>query len=120
MSHGSRESTPDLKHAGDLGNIQADQTGRAVFKFNDSYLKVWDIIGRSIVVTENSDDLGKFDNSQSPIDGNSGKRLACGIIARAAGIFQNYKKICACDGVTLWEERDRPLAGANRREKSSL
>lgn len=41
-------------------------------------------------------------------------RLACGIIARSAGLFQNPKQICACDGVTLWEERDRPLAGKGR------
>lgn len=42
-------------------------------------------------------------------------RLACGIIARSAGLFQNPKVICACDGVSLWEERDRPLAGPGRR-----
>lgn len=41
-------------------------------------------------------------------------RLACGIIARSAGLFQNPKQICACDGVTLWEERDRPIAGKGR------
>lgn len=41
-------------------------------------------------------------------------RLACGIIARSAGLFQNPKQICACDGITLWEERDRPIAGKGR------
>lgn len=41
-------------------------------------------------------------------------RLACGIIARSAGLFQNPKQICACDGVTLWEERERPIAGKGR------
>lgn len=45
-------------------------------------------------------------------------RLACGIIARSAGILQNYKKICACDGVTIWDERDKPLAGGNRSVKT--
>lgn len=44
-------------------------------------------------------------------------RIACGIIARSAGILQNFKKICACDGVTLWDERDKPLAGVNRSQK---
>lgn len=38
-------------------------------------------------------------------------RLSCGIIARASGLFQNTKKICACDGVTLWDERDRSVTG---------
>ena len=46
-------------------------------------------------------------------------RLACGIISRSAGLFENTKKICACDGVTLWEERNRPLAGPNRRQQPS-
>lgn len=35
-------------------------------------------------------------------------RLACGVISRSAGLFENTKKICACDGLTLWDERDRP------------
>lgn len=38
-------------------------------------------------------------------------RVACGIIARSAGLFQNSKKFCACDGNTLWE--DKPLANTN-------
>ena len=28
----------------------------------------------------------------------------CGIIARSAGLFHNTKKVCTCDGVTIWEE----------------
>jgi copper chaperone for superoxide dismutase len=56
------------------------------------------LIGRSIAVTSSK-----------------GLNLGCGIISRAAGIFQNWKRICACDGVTIWDERDRPLAGAGRR-----
>lgn len=46
-------------------------------------------------------------------------RIACGIIARTAGLFQNPKQICACDGVTLWEERDRPIAGKGRSKAST-
>ncbi len=33
-------------------------------------------------------------------------RLACGVIARSAGLFENMKKICSCSGKTLWEERE--------------
>lgn len=108
--------------SGDLGEIKSDQNGRAKFKFSKNSIpvifvvfsqkkdlisinsQVWDIIGRSICVQENREN-GKTDEN----------RIACGIIARAAGIFQNYKKICACDGVTLWDERDVPLAGAKRK-----
>ena len=31
----------------------------------------------------------------------------CGIIARSAGLFHNTKKVCTCDGVTIWEEEAR-------------
>ena len=33
-------------------------------------------------------------------DGNCGTGVACGIIARSAGLGENTKKICACDGVS--------------------
>lgn len=112
--HGGPESDIDERHAGDLGNIEADESGRAKFRFIDRVLTVPEIIGRSIVVTENADDFGKAGNDASLIDGNAGRRLACGIIARSAGILQNFKRICACDGVTIWDERDKPIAGGDR------
>ncbi|KAG4081157.1 hypothetical protein HA402_014605 [Bradysia odoriphaga] len=74
--------------------VSSDTNGQISFRILDSHLNVSDLIGRSVVL--------------SKVGGN--ERLACGIIARSAGIFENYKKICACDGVTLWEERDRTLA----------
>ncbi|XP_076829069.1 copper chaperone for superoxide dismutase [Brachyhypopomus gauderio] len=111
--HGGPEDTE--RHVGDLGNILAAADGRATFRLEDSQLKVWDVIGRSMVVDSGEDDLGKGNHSLSSTTGNSGERVACGIIARSAGLFQNPKQICACDGVTLWEERDRPLAGKGRR-----
>ncbi|AWO97434.1 putative copper chaperone for superoxide dismutase [Scophthalmus maximus] len=104
------------RHAGDLGNIVAGPDGRASFRLEDSQLKVWDVIGRSLVVDAGEDDLGRGPPPLSRQTGNSGERLACGIIARSAGLFQNPKQICACDGVTLWEERDRPIAGKGRRK----
>ncbi|XP_070570243.1 copper chaperone for superoxide dismutase-like [Ptychodera flava] len=104
----------ERRHVGDMGNIEADETGRAKFRLEDRLIKVWDIIGRSVVVHANADDLGRGNNPQSKIDGNSGSGIACGIIARSSGLFQNPKKFCSCDGVTIWEERDRPLAGPGR------
>ncbi|KAJ9593961.1 hypothetical protein L9F63_014602 [Diploptera punctata] len=113
--HGSPADKETERHAGDLGNVEADSNGRARFRIADNVIKVWDVIGRSVVVTEQPDDLGRGEHANSVTDGNSGKRLACGIIARSAGMFENSKRICACDGVTLWDERDRPLAGPGRR-----
>lgn len=72
--HGSPNDDDKHRHAGDLGNIRADDTGRASFRFMDSVLEVWDIIGRSVVITQNPDDLGKGSNELSSIDGNSGDR----------------------------------------------
>ncbi|XP_063241222.1 copper chaperone for superoxide dismutase [Bacillus rossius redtenbacheri] len=114
-SHGGPEDDPNSRHTGDLGNICADETGRATFRLTDRVLKVWDIVGRSLVVTDGPDDLGRGGSPRSSQDGNSGRRLACGIIARSAGVFDNPKQICACDGVSLWDERDRPLTGPGRR-----
>ncbi|XP_065510232.1 copper chaperone for superoxide dismutase [Caloenas nicobarica] len=94
------------RHAGDLGNIWADAEGRATFRMEDSRLRVGDIIGRSVVVAAGEDDLGRGCHPLSRVTGNSGPGLACGVVARAAGLFQNPKRICSCDGRTLWEERD--------------
>ncbi|XP_041563733.1 copper chaperone for superoxide dismutase isoform X1 [Drosophila elegans] len=115
--HGSPTSAATERHAGDLGNIRADESGRATFRFVDPVLEVWDIIGRAVVITDAPDDLGRGGHERSLVDGNSGERIACGIIARSAGILENFKRICACDGVTLWDERNKPLAGKERSQK---
>ena len=47
--------------------IIADDRGRAEFKFADKLVKVTDIIGRSIVVAEGSDDLGKGNQPMSKV-----------------------------------------------------
>ncbi|XP_028371672.1 copper chaperone for superoxide dismutase isoform X1 [Phyllostomus discolor] len=113
MSHGGPQDAD--RHRGDLGNVHADADGRATFRIEDEQLKVWDVIGRSLVIDEGEDDLGRGGHPLSKITGNSGKRLACGIIARSAGLFQNPKQICSCDGLTIWEERGRPIAGEGRK-----
>ena len=52
----------------------ADETGRVTFRIMDNLLKVRDIIGRSLVITEKADDLGKGETPSSKVNGNSGKR----------------------------------------------
>ncbi|EDM12428.1 copper chaperone for superoxide dismutase, isoform CRA_d [Rattus norvegicus] len=115
-SHGGPQDTD--RHRGDLGNVHAEASGRATFRIEDKQLKVWDVIGRSLVVDEGEDDLGRGGHPLSKVTGNSGKRLACGIIARSAGLFQNPKQICSCDGLTIWEERGRPIAGQGRKDSA--
>ena len=118
VRHGSPEQGEQERHAGDLGNIMADQQGRASFRLVDRVLKVWDIIGRSVVVSSHEDDLGLGKGARSHVDGNCGPGAVCGVIARAAGVGQNYKKICACDGVSIWDERNKPMAGDSRSSQS--
>ena len=65
------------RHAGDLGNIVADDYGIAHYERVDTVLKLNGpntIVGRSIIVHANPDDL-----TTQPT-GNAGGRLACGVI----------------------------------------
>uniref|UniRef100_A0A8C4X042 Copper chaperone for superoxide dismutase n=1 Tax=Eptatretus burgeri TaxID=7764 RepID=A0A8C4X042_EPTBU len=104
-------------HGGTHGE-PADENSVSQFCWVLRSLKdVWDIIGRSLVVTEREDDLGKGNHELSLVTGNSGEGVAWGIIARSAGLFQNPKRICTCDGVTLWEEREKQIAGKGEQHK---
>jgi Cu-Zn family superoxide dismutase len=65
------------RHAGDFGNIEADASGKVHVELNDKELRLSganSIVGKSVVVHEKEDDL-KTDPS-----GNSGARIACGVI----------------------------------------
>lgn len=81
---------------GDLGSIFSDATGSSSFRMENNNVKVWDIIGRSVVIKSKL-----FPKAQS------WTKLACGIVARSAGVFENFKRICACDGTTIWDERTK-------------
>jgi len=78
--HGGPES--EEHHVGDLGNIEANENGRA------SLLKIYidpnltlngpnSIIGRAVIVHSGEDDL------TSQPTGNAGSRVACGVIGIA-------------------------------------
>lgn len=69
-----------LRHAGDLGNIYADNTGNAKLRMQDSVINlngIKSIIGRAVVVHKGEDDL------KSQPTGNAGARVACGVIGIA-------------------------------------
>jgi Cu-Zn family superoxide dismutase len=67
-------------HAGDLGNIEFNKEGNCMMKFTTNKFTVQEIIGRSIIIHEDEDDVGKGDNEESLKTGNSGKRIACAVI----------------------------------------
>ena len=76
------------RHLGDLGNIKPDSNGDVNKTMYDTKIKLSgknSIIGRSVVIHANRDDLGKGGDAESLKTGNAGKRIACGII----GISKN-------------------------------
>lgn len=79
---GAPHGGPDdaKRHAGDLGNIKADASGKAVLKRVDKMLSLNganSIIGRAIIVHAAPDDL------KTQPSGNAGARIGCGVIGIA-------------------------------------
>jgi Cu-Zn family superoxide dismutase len=73
--HGGLESKE--RHAGDLGNIEANDNGVATFNIKVPGLKLASIVGRSIVVH------GKADDLKSQPSGAAGPRVGIGVIGIA-------------------------------------
>lgn len=85
--HGGAPGTTGPRHTGDLGNIAMPGGGKLLLK-KEYFLKgvsCDDLIGRSVIVHADQDDLGKGDHSDSKTTGHSGKRIACAVIGRAEG-----------------------------------
>ncbi|CAH0384568.1 unnamed protein product [Bemisia tabaci] len=73
----------EVRHAGDLGNVIADSDGVAKVNITDKQISLngpLNIIGRTLVVHEDPDDLGKGGHELSKTTGNAGARLSCGVI----------------------------------------
>lgn len=73
----------ETRHVGDLGNVQFDETSTAALDFVDNVVTLRgrnSILGRSLVLHENEDDLGAGDDEGSKLTGNAGGRVACGVI----------------------------------------
>jgi Cu-Zn family superoxide dismutase len=69
------------RHVGDMGNVDADASGKAKLEYLDHQISLTNdqgsVIGRSVVVHAKADDL------KSQPAGDSGARIACGVIGRA-------------------------------------
>lgn len=69
------------RHVGDMGNVEADASGKAKLEYLDHHISLTNdqssVIGRAVVVHAKADDL------KSQPAGDSGARIACGVIGRA-------------------------------------
>ena len=74
----------EVRHVGDLGNVEAGEDGKAVVDMEDHLIMIYgdsaNVVGRSVVVHAGVDDLGKGGNEESLKTGNAGARVACGVI----------------------------------------
>ena len=80
------------RHVGDLGNIKTDERGNGYLATEDERISLFganSVLGRSVVVHQLEDDLGRGDGEESTISGNSGTALACGII----GLCDKFKNM---------------------------
>lgn len=83
--HGAPDA--EVRHVGDLGNIEADASGIAKVNLSDSLISLSgpnSIIGRTVVVHADVDDLGLGGHELSKTTGNAGGRIGCGVIGLAA------------------------------------
>jgi copper chaperone for superoxide dismutase len=88
------------KARGVLGTIEVGKSGIGSV-FLDKPVQVWEIIGRSMVISkarEGSDSFPEKLNKDDP-------DTLVGVIARSAGLWENDKAVCSCSGKTVWEER---------------
>ena len=75
--HGAPDAAE--RHVGDLGNLEADNTGKAHLELKSNLLKFsgeTSILGRGVIVHE------KVDDWSQPV-GNAGGRVACGVVGVA-------------------------------------
>jgi Cu-Zn family superoxide dismutase len=69
------------RHVGDMGNVEADASGKTKLDYVDHQMSLTNeltsVIGRSVIVHAKADDL------KSQPSGDSGARVACGVIGWA-------------------------------------
>ena len=88
---------PDSKdrHVGDLGNIEFDSRGVARIYREDRLVKLRgtkaNVIGRSVVIHADPDDLGMGGHADSLTTGHAGKRIACAVIGYSKEMFTDKR-----------------------------
>lgn len=78
VTHGG--PTDEVRHNGDLGNIESDEFGVAIVDIEDPLVTLFggeSVMSRSVVVHLGRDDLGLGQNEGSLTTGNAGPRIGC-------------------------------------------
>jgi copper chaperone for superoxide dismutase len=89
----AKKTSPPRVAKGILGVVEVGKSGLGSV-FLDRPIQIWEMIGRSIVVSKKTDQFEKEDPD-----------TFVGVIARSAGVWDNDKTVCSCSGKTVWEER---------------
>ncbi len=84
---------------GVFGTVRVGKGGTGS-AFLDRPVSIWEIIGRSMVVSKQAD--GPFSKEDPD--------TLVGVIARSAGVWDNQKTVCSCSGKTVWQERKEQQA----------
>ncbi|KAI1945329.1 copper chaperone, partial [Ophidiomyces ophidiicola] len=84
---------------GVFGQVVVDARGKGNV-FLDRPVAVWELIGRSMVVSRDRSGPFKADDPNTIV----------GVIARSAGVWDNDKMVCSCSGKNVWQEREEQLA----------
>lgn len=94
----AKQAAPPRPAKGIFGTIEVSQSGLGSV-FLDKPIQIWELIGRSIVVSRKQDNFDREDPD-----------TLVGVIARSAGVWDNDKTVCSCSGKTVWEERKEQAA----------
>lgn len=95
--YGKNHGCPGKKerHVGDLGNLSTNKKGEAKYTFYDDVIKLRgtkaNIIGRGLIIHEDTDDCGDGGFPDSLKTGHSGNRIACAVIGYSKLMFETTK-----------------------------
>lgn len=94
----AKQASPPRAAKGVFGAIEVGKGGLGSV-FLDKPIDIWEMIGRSVVVSRKTEGFEKEDAD-----------TFVGVIARSAGVWDNDKTVCSCSGKTVWEERKEQQA----------
>ena len=90
------QSAGPVWERGQIGQVEVDAQGRGQVLLERQGVRVWELIGRALVVRKSGEST-------------AGDSTLSGVIARSAGAWENTKTVCTCSGQNVWDERQEML-----------